>query len=156
MVEIKQEQARNFYSLAYIPLLKKKKYLTQSCLTLRNPMDCNLPGSSSVHGISQARTLNGQGYHFLLQYTAITNIKHSTTSRKNNKNLHTKGVYNAVSVTWYMVWYQQKVTQKVSLGMPKGKENTFWRDKVFITTRSKYDIDVGIPTGNCKQLILIC
>ena len=28
----------------------------QSCLTLGNPMDCNLPGSS-VHGISQARIL---------------------------------------------------------------------------------------------------
>ena len=28
----------------------------QSCLTLRNPMDCSLPGSS-VHGIFQARVL---------------------------------------------------------------------------------------------------
>ena len=28
--------------------------VTQSCLTLCNPMDCSLPGSS-VHGISQAR-----------------------------------------------------------------------------------------------------
>ena len=26
----------------------------QSCLTLSDPMDCNLPGSS-IHGISQAR-----------------------------------------------------------------------------------------------------
>ena len=30
--------------------------VTQSCLTLCNPMDCNLPGSS-VHGILQARIL---------------------------------------------------------------------------------------------------
>ena len=29
---------------------------TQSCLTLSNPMDCSLPGSS-VHGIFQARVL---------------------------------------------------------------------------------------------------
>ena len=28
----------------------------ESCLTLGDPMDCNLPGSS-VHGILQARTL---------------------------------------------------------------------------------------------------
>ena len=47
------------------------------------------------------------------------------------------------------------INKKLS-GMPKDKENTFLRDKVFITTRSKHDIDVGIPTGNCKQLILIC
>ena len=30
--------------------------VAQSCLTLYNPMDCNLPGSS-VHGIIQARIL---------------------------------------------------------------------------------------------------
>ena len=35
----------------------------QSCLTLCDPMDYNLPGSS-VHGISQARILE---CHFLLQ-----------------------------------------------------------------------------------------
>ena len=38
--------------------------VTQSCLTLCDPMDYSLPGSS-VHGISQART--GVGCHFLLQ-----------------------------------------------------------------------------------------
>ena len=31
-------------------------YCAQSCLTLYRPMDCSLP-SASVHGISQARTL---------------------------------------------------------------------------------------------------
>ena len=31
--------------------------LLQSCLTLRNPMDCSPPGSS-VHGILQARILD--------------------------------------------------------------------------------------------------
>ena len=30
--------------------------VTQSCLTLRNPMDCSLPGSS-LHGTFQARVL---------------------------------------------------------------------------------------------------
>ena len=29
----------------------------QSCLTLYNPLDCSLPGGSSVHGIFQARIL---------------------------------------------------------------------------------------------------
>ena len=33
-----------------------KSEVTQSCPTLRDPMDCSLPGSS-VHGISQARIL---------------------------------------------------------------------------------------------------
>ena len=33
-------------------------HLLQLCLTLYDPMDCSLPGSS-VHGISQARILEG-------------------------------------------------------------------------------------------------
>ena len=35
---------------------KSESEVTQSCLTLRDPMDCSLPGSS-VHGIFQARVL---------------------------------------------------------------------------------------------------
>ena len=36
--------------------VKIESEVTQSCLTLRDPMDCSLPGSS-VHGIFQARVL---------------------------------------------------------------------------------------------------
>ena len=36
--------------------MKVKSEVAQSCLTLHDPMDCSLPGSS-VHGIFQARVL---------------------------------------------------------------------------------------------------
>ena len=36
--------------------VKSKSEVVQSCLTLSDPMDCSLPGSS-VHGIFQARVL---------------------------------------------------------------------------------------------------
>ena len=36
--------------------VKSESEVTQSCLTLSDPMDCSLPGSS-VHGIFQARIL---------------------------------------------------------------------------------------------------
>ena len=36
--------------------VKSESEVTQPCLTLRDPMDCSLPGSS-VHGIFQARVL---------------------------------------------------------------------------------------------------
>ena len=36
--------------------VKSEREVTQSCLTLRDPMDCSLPGSS-VYGIFQARVL---------------------------------------------------------------------------------------------------
>ena len=36
--------------------VKSESKVIQSCLTLHDPMDCSLPGSS-VHGIFQARVL---------------------------------------------------------------------------------------------------
>ena len=36
--------------------VKSESEVTQSCLTLSDPMDCSLPGSS-IHGIFQARIL---------------------------------------------------------------------------------------------------
>ena len=39
-----------------IPMKRKEMLVSQLCLTLCNPMDCSLPGSS-VHGILQARIL---------------------------------------------------------------------------------------------------
>ena len=36
--------------------VKSESEVTQSCPTLSDPMDCNLPGSS-IHGICQARVL---------------------------------------------------------------------------------------------------
>ena len=36
--------------------VKSESEVAQSCLTLRNPIDCSLAGSS-VHGIFQARVL---------------------------------------------------------------------------------------------------
>ena len=39
--------------------------IAQSCLTLSNPMDCSLPGSS-VHGDSPGKN-TGVGCHALLQ-----------------------------------------------------------------------------------------
>ena len=43
------------FLLQYIKVNSESE-VTQSCLTLHDPMDCNLPGSS-IHGIFQARVL---------------------------------------------------------------------------------------------------
>ena len=50
---------------------KKEHEVTQSCLTLCNPMDCSLPGSS-LHGILQAR---------ILEWVAIPLSRGSSWSR---------------------------------------------------------------------------
>ena len=49
--------------------VKSEREVAQSCPTLRDPMDCSLPGSS-VHGIFQARVLEWGAIAFLL-YTYI-------------------------------------------------------------------------------------
>ena len=51
--------------------VKSESEVAQSCLTLRNPMDCSLPGSS-VHGILQARVLEWGAIAFSLSRLVIT------------------------------------------------------------------------------------
>ena len=52
--------------------VKSESEVTQSCLTLSDPMDCSLPGSS-VHGIFQARVLEWDSISFstVEYYSAI-------------------------------------------------------------------------------------
>ena len=59
--------------------VKSESEVTQSCPTLRDPMDCSLPGSS-VHGIFQAR---------VVEWVAIAfSILESSQNQKNiYKNL---------------------------------------------------------------------
>ena len=45
--------------------------VAQSCLTLLDPMDCSLPGSS-IHGILQARILEWDAIAFSGIFTATT------------------------------------------------------------------------------------
>ena len=55
--------------------VKSEREVTQSCLTLRDPMDCSLPGSS-VHGIFQARVLEWGAVAF-----SMTNLDSMVKSR---------------------------------------------------------------------------
>ena len=50
--------------------VKSESEVAQSCLTLRNPMDYSLPGSS-VHGIFQARILEWGAIAFSAMHTKL-------------------------------------------------------------------------------------
>ena len=43
--------------------VKREREVAQSCLTLRDPMDCSLP-DSAIHGIFQARGLEWDAIAF--------------------------------------------------------------------------------------------
>ena len=53
--------------------VKDKVLVAQLCLTLWDPMDCNLPGSS-VHGILQARILEWVAIPFFRDQTQVSCI----------------------------------------------------------------------------------
>ena len=52
---------------------KSESEVAQSCLTLSNPRDCSLPGSS-VHGIFQARVLEWGAIAFSITVSSTTLI----------------------------------------------------------------------------------
>ena len=47
--------------------VKSEREVAQSCLTVSDPMDCSLPGSS-IHGIFQARVLEWGAIAFFYLY----------------------------------------------------------------------------------------
>ena len=51
--------------------VKSEREVTQSCPTLRDPMDCSLPGSS-IHGIFQARVLEWVAIAFSQTVASLT------------------------------------------------------------------------------------
>jgi len=54
--------------------VKSESEVTQSCLTLRDPMDCSPPGSS-IHGIFQARVLEWGAIAFSGNGTLLSHKK---------------------------------------------------------------------------------
>ena len=56
------------------PVHKSESEVAQSCLTLSDPIDCSLPGSS-VHGIFQVLVSTvGEGDGTPLQYSCLENL----------------------------------------------------------------------------------
>ena len=53
--------------------VKSESEVAQSCLTLSDPMNCSLPGSS-VHGIFQARVLEWGAIAFSARPSGTTNL----------------------------------------------------------------------------------
>ena len=69
--------------------VKSENEDTQSCPTLRDPMDCNPPGSS-IHGIFQARVLEWGAIVFTIDSIALQIRSSIDTDRENNKCMDTK------------------------------------------------------------------
>ena len=65
--------------------MKSEREVAQLCLTLREPKDCRLPGSS-IHGIFQARVREWGAIAFFLEMPKTpTYIKNDTLQKKKKK-----------------------------------------------------------------------
>ena len=71
--------------------VKSESEVTQSCLTLIDPMDCSLPGSS-VHGVFQARVLEWGAIAF-----SVLRFESSINERKWGRELDLFFIFLAVS-----------------------------------------------------------
>ena len=60
--------------------VKSKSEVAQLCLTLSDPMDCNLPGSS-IHGIFQARVLEWSAIAFSDIPNRMDKIQNTDTTK---------------------------------------------------------------------------
>ena len=63
--------------------VKSESEVAQSCPTVRDPMDCSLPGSP-VHGIFQARVLEWGAIAFSAGKTTHSQIKSKCTNHQVN------------------------------------------------------------------------
>ena len=66
--------------------VKSEREVTQSCLTLSDPMDCSPPGPS-VHGIFQARVLEWGAIAFSGMNDRDSNDRNCTTISPENSSL---------------------------------------------------------------------
>ena len=65
--------------------VKSESEVAQLCLTLRDPMDCSLPGSS-VHGIFQARVLEWGAIAFSILHASKVTLKNLQASLQHYMN----------------------------------------------------------------------
>ena len=90
--------------------VKSESEVAQSCLTLSDPMDCSLPGSST-HGIFQARVLEWGAIAFSIRASYVLSIvfRHET--------IYTHGQEDKLIVLQY-------VRKKIKMALGYGKFTT--------------------------------
>ena len=76
--------------------VKSESEVAQSCLTLSNPMDCSLPGSS-IHGIFQARVLEWGATAFSTQSSySNTNLSLPESCHCCQVNLNLQNIISSI------------------------------------------------------------
>ena len=97
--------------------VKRESEVAQSCLTLRDPMDCNPPGSS-VHGIFQAKVLEWGAIAFS-SYRPLEQLKivrHSSPQELTRHSLLCM-VFRGTRWESWMVWEVRRPLMASEMGI---------------------------------------
>ena len=100
--------------------VKSESEVAQLCLTLSDPIDCSLPGSS-IHGIFQARVLEWRaivGCYFLLQGIFLT--------QGSNQVSYIAGRFLTIWATRESLWKLALGFQMEILVMGAREEQSYW------------------------------
>ena len=106
--------------------------VAQSCLTLSNPMDCSLPGSS-IHGIFQARVLEWGAIAFSKERWALKKwcfwtlvLEKTLESSLDWKEI--KPVYPKGNQSWIFIGRTDAEAETPILWAPDAKNWLIWKD----------------------------
>ena len=129
---------------------RKERETTQSCLTLCNPVDCSLPGSS-VHGILQAR---------MLEWVAISFFRGSSQPRDQTRVSHIAGRRFTIwatreawaSLIFLFSTYPSLSTKYFNITM-SGSDSPFYKDIVNETLLRLSCSRLSQEVPNIQQLL---
>ena len=97
-----------------MPESEKKIEVAQSCLTLSDPMDCSLPGSS-IHGLFQARVLEWGAIAFSKFCVTPVQFNHSAYNWEQIK-FHLQNIHDNASQNVQLL--QKKIFKTFSKNLP--------------------------------------
>ena len=89
--------------------VKSQSEVAQLCPTLRDPMDCSLPGSS-VHGIFQVRVLEWGAIAFSIKLSKYSSLKPVTL---NSSIWNPEGLSNSVVFFFFFLFLKKHILQQL-------------------------------------------
>ena len=101
--------------------MKSESEATQSCLTLSNPMDCSLPGSS-IHGILQARVLQWGAIAFIYIYINTHTHTHTHTHTQRERE-HAHSIWKQEITHSFLYEYEPFSIRDHNLGHKEASVN---------------------------------
>ena len=129
--------------------VKSESEVTQSCLTLCNPMDCSLPGSP-VHGIFQARVLEWGAIAFSVSFFSFIQFYCPSRVQLTSNCLRKSSLTALAHMLFSLLWS----TAACNESQFKGKSYFWITSCVLVLMLYSFPSEAGyIKDSNARSLI---